>query len=45
MLLLAEIIQFTNISFTGRAVAKDDVHIPVATAANSFFVVPSTPLG
>ena len=30
---------------TGRAVAKDDVHIAVATAANSFFVVPSTSLG
>jgi hypothetical protein len=30
---------------TGRAVAKDDVHVAVATAANSFFVVPSTSLG
>jgi hypothetical protein len=30
---------------TGRAVAKDDMHIAVATAANSFFVVPSTSLG
>ncbi len=30
---------------TGRAVAKDDTHIAVATAANSFFVVPSTFLG
>ena len=30
---------------TGRAVAKDDTHIAVATAANSFFVVPSTSLG
>jgi hypothetical protein len=30
---------------TGRAVAKDDAHIAVATAANSFFVVPSTSLG
>jgi hypothetical protein len=29
----------------GRAVAKDDAHIAVATAANSFFVVPSTSLG
>jgi hypothetical protein len=32
-------------SVTGRAVAKDDAHIAVATAANSFFVVPSTSLG
>ena len=30
---------------TGRAVAKDDAHTAVATAANSFFVVPSTSLG
>jgi hypothetical protein len=30
---------------TGRAVAKDDKHVAVATAANSFFVVPSTSLG
>ena len=30
---------------TGRAVAKDEVHIAVATAANSFFVVESTSLG
>jgi N12 class adenine-specific DNA methylase len=30
---------------TGRAVAKDDGHIAVATAANSFIVVPSTSLG
>jgi hypothetical protein len=30
---------------TGRAVAKDDGHIAIATAANSFFVVPSTFLG
>jgi hypothetical protein len=30
---------------TGRAVAKDDGHIAVATAANSFFIVPSTSLG
>ncbi|HEX4133236.1 MAG TPA: hypothetical protein VHY84_01340 [Bryobacteraceae bacterium] len=30
---------------TGRAVAKDDVHIAVATAANSFSVIPSTSLG
>jgi hypothetical protein len=30
---------------SGRAVAKDDAHIAVATAANSFFVVPSTSLG
>jgi len=29
---------------TGRAVAKDDAHIAVATAANSFFVVASTSL-
>ena len=27
---------------TGRAVAKDEAHIAIATAANSFFVVPST---
>jgi N12 class adenine-specific DNA methylase len=30
---------------TGRAVAKDDAHIAVATAANSFFIVPSNSLG
>jgi hypothetical protein len=30
---------------TGRAVAKDDAHIAVATAANSFVVVEATPLG
>ncbi len=30
---------------TGRTVAKDEAHIAVATAANSFFVVPSTVLG
>ena len=30
---------------TGRAVAKDEAHVAVATAANSFFVVPSTFLG
>ena len=30
---------------TGKAVAKDEAHIAVATAANSFFVVPSTSLG
>ena len=30
---------------TGRAAAKDDAHIAVATGANSFFVVPSTSLG
>ena len=29
----------------GRAVAKDDAHIAVATAANSFFIVPVTFLG
>jgi hypothetical protein len=29
----------------GRAVAKDEAHIAFATAANSFFVVPSTPVG
>jgi hypothetical protein len=29
----------------GRAVAKDEAHIAVATAANSFFVVPATFLG
>ncbi len=29
----------------GRAVAKDETHIAVATAANSFFVVPATFLG
>jgi hypothetical protein len=27
---------------TGRAVAKDEGHVAIATAANSFFVVPST---
>ena len=31
--------------FTGRAVAKDEVHIAFATAANSFFVVASSSLG
>ena len=30
---------------TGRAVAKDEVHIAVATAANSFVVVEAMPLG
>jgi len=30
---------------TGKAVAKDEAHIAVATAANSFFVLPSTALG
>jgi N12 class adenine-specific DNA methylase len=30
---------------TGKAVAKSEAHIAVATAANSFFVVPSTALG
>ena len=30
---------------TGRAVAKDDSHIAVATGANSFFVIRSTCLG
>jgi len=30
---------------TGRAVAKDEAHIAVATAANSFFVVEVTALG
>lgn len=30
---------------TGRAVAKDDSHVAVATGANSFFVIPSTCLG
>lgn len=30
---------------TGRAVAKDEGHIAFATAANSFFVLPSTFLG
>jgi hypothetical protein len=30
---------------SGKAVAKDEAHIAVATAANSFFVVPSTALG
>jgi len=29
----------------GRAVAKDEAHIAFATAANTYFVVPSTPLG
>jgi len=32
-------------SVTGRAVAKDEAHIAVATAANSFFVVASSSLG
>ena len=27
---------------TGRAVAKDDSHVAVATGSNSFFVIPST---
>jgi hypothetical protein len=30
---------------TGRAVAKDEGHIAIATAANSFFVVLATSLG
>ena len=30
---------------TGRAVAMDEAHVAVATAANSFFVVPATFLG
>jgi N12 class adenine-specific DNA methylase len=30
---------------TGRTVAKDESHIAVATAANSFFVIPSASLG
>jgi hypothetical protein len=30
---------------TGRAVAKDEGHIAIATAANSFFVVPAPSLG
>jgi hypothetical protein len=30
---------------TGKAVAKDDSHVAVATAANSFIVVEATPLG
>ena len=30
---------------TGRAVAKDEAHIAIATAANSFFVVAATFLG
>jgi hypothetical protein len=30
---------------TGRTVAKDEAHIAVATATNSFLVVPSTSLG
>jgi hypothetical protein len=30
---------------TGRTVAKDEAHIAVATAANSFFVVPFAVLG
>jgi hypothetical protein len=29
-------------SVTGRIVAKDEAYIALATAANSFFVVPST---
>ena len=32
-------------SVTGRAVAKDEAHIAVATAANSFFVVEASSLG
>ena len=27
---------------TGKAVAKDEAHVAIASAANSFFVVPST---
>lgn len=30
---------------TGRTVAKDEKHIAIATAANSFFVVASNSLG
>ena len=30
---------------SGRAVAKDEAHIAVATAANSFVVVEAMPLG
>lgn len=30
---------------TGRAVAKDETHIAIATAANSFFVLPSSCVG
>jgi hypothetical protein len=30
---------------TGRAVARDDTHIAIATAANSFFVLPSSSVG
>jgi hypothetical protein len=32
-------------SITGKAVARDEAHIAVATAANSFFVVEAKPLG
>jgi hypothetical protein len=32
-------------SITGRAVAKDEMHIAVATAANSFVIVEATSLG
>jgi hypothetical protein len=32
-------------SITGRAVAKDESHIALATAANSFVVVETTSLG
>jgi hypothetical protein len=30
---------------SGKAVAKDQAHVAVATGANSFFVLPSTALG
>jgi N12 class adenine-specific DNA methylase len=30
---------------TGKAVAKDEAHVAFATAANSYFVIPSTSLG
>lgn len=30
---------------TGKAVAKDEAHIAIATAANSFFVVPAASMG
>ena len=32
-------------SVTGRAVAKDEAHVAVATAANRFIVVEATTLG
>jgi hypothetical protein len=32
-------------SVTGRTAAKDEAHIAVATAANSFIVVEANPLG